>query len=309
MTPRDENTRRSFLWQWIEPVVGLILAVVIEIVNVLFFKSSAGWVLGVGIAIGSLLLALQRMAIEREVTGEATKIRAELRSETEPIRALSEYVDLTQVANYEPLTDLTNRYASITEIEFAPVKKQMVEDTIEKLRRLAIDKRSPTLRTGDYYDWLFTEFGRLKSGEYVHAVSLSSEEEWNDSELENNFLQANIEAGERGVKVTRIFVVPSGRLKEFIKLPPIVLHTQESPTPLIGYRIRREELEKYDPGLLKEINEGFLDLNGRVGLEDMFDQSGQARGDVTMLPQDLKRMNALFNKLMNLAKPLSRDAP
>lgn len=306
MTSERDQGARSIWWQWIEPLAGVLIAVIIEVANSLWFHSSApGWVLGVGVALGSLLLALQRVAIERRVLEETQNVREELNRETKPIRALSQYVDLTQVANYEPLSDLASRYASITEIEFAPVKKQLVEEAIDKLRRLASDKRSPTLRTGDYYNWLFTQFGQLKPKDYVHAVSLSSDEEWNDSALERNFLEANIDAGRRGVDVIRIFIIPDDRITNFVKLEPINHHTVESDTPLKGYRVRQEELQKYDPKLLKAINQGFIDFNGRVGLEDKFDQEGEVRGEVTMLPQDLKRMNDIFTKLMTMAKPLS----
>ncbi|MEU4384453.1 hypothetical protein [Promicromonospora sp. NPDC023805] len=280
-----------------EGVIGGIAGAVIEVANLAFFaNSSAGLALGVGALIGGLLLSVQRSAIERMVE-----------SELAPLRKVESYVDISSTASYEPFASIVQRYASITEVEFESVKSKIVAEAHDRMRALAIDKRSPTLQTGDYYEWLFRQFGQTQRGEYVHAVSMSSEEEWNDSDLETNFLEANVKAAERGVDVTRIFIVPTSRIAEFVRIPPIVAHTDESEVPLRGLWVRLEHVERYDPNLLRSLGEGFLDFNGRVGLEDRFDPFGEARGDVTMLPADLRRMRKQFEQLQKMAKPLTQN--
>ncbi|WP_335986133.1 hypothetical protein [Glycomyces sp. MUSA5-2] len=293
----------------VEAVFGLLLGAAFGVVNWLFLASSpAGWALSLAAPVGSMLLTIQRKALEESFAKERDDINATLARDLLPLRKIADYIEIGPDADYSSLNEVVRRFAAITEPEFSPVKQKIVKDATEQLRLLAINKRSSTLQTGDYYDWLFRQFGTLGNGEYVHAVSMSSDEEWNDSDLERNFLRANIDAAERGVRVERIFIVESKRIAEFLTRSPIDQHTKESEAPLIGYLVKNEEVTKYDPNLLKQIGEGFIDFNGRVGLEDRFDPSGSARGEVTMLDVDLSRMLEIYNKLIKMATPLSRTS-
>lgn len=282
----------------IEAIIGGSSAVVVEVLNVLFFeKSNAGHVLAFGLALGGILLSVQRGAIERATEKELA-----------PLRALAAFVDVGRLADYSPVSALHQSYSSIVEPEFAPLKANIVTDATAELKKLLHEKRSTTLQTGDYYDWLFAQFKVMEKNNYVHAISLSSDDEWNDSELEKNFFEVNRLAGERGVAVTRIFVVERARLPAFLKLPPIDAHTAESKVKLSGRWVAREELQRLDPQLLKSLNEGFIDFNGRVGLEDRIDPTGAARGDVTLNPDDLQRMQRLYERVFKMSAPLGRQS-
>jgi hypothetical protein len=287
-----KNERRV---PFVEALVAAAIGITLEILNAALFENSHGGIaLGVAVAVGGVLFSLQRLALEKS-----------FEKELEPLKRLKDYVDLSSTVKYAELATIIASYAAITETEFKPVKQQILVETADQLRALEISKRSSTLSTSHYYNWLFQQFTQLHKKEYVHAVSLSSEEEWNDSDLEKNFLKVNIEAGKRGVDVSRIFVVKGSEISKFVSLPPIVAHTQESPIKLKGYWVRREQLEKYDAQLLLALGEGFIDFNGRVGLEDRFDPFGAARGDVTMLEEDLRKMKTQYENLMKMAVPLS----
>jgi len=278
-----------------EAAIGAGIAVVIEVVNVTVFGNTpAGIALGVGSLVAGLMLSVQRNALERTIEHE-----------TAPIHKIKEYLDISREVSYEPLSSIVQRYGSITEPEFLTVKNRIATETQDQLKRLAVDKRSPTLQTGEYYEWLFEQFKKVGKGSYVHAVSMSTIEEWNESDLEANFLKANIEAGQRGAEITRIFVVGSNEIANFLAIDAIQKHAVESTEPLHGHWVRREVLQKQDPRLLGALGEGFIDFNGRVGLEDRFGEPGEARGDVTMLPADLQRMRLQYDRLMQMAVPLS----
>ncbi len=60
---------------------------------------------------------------------------------------------------------------------------------------------------------------------------------------------------------------------------------------------------------MHEIKQGFIDFNGKVGLEDLFDPTGAVRGDVTMFPEDLRSMRSLYRRLLNMTVPLSSALP
>ncbi|MEU4714097.1 hypothetical protein AB0F73_10675 [Micromonospora purpureochromogenes] len=281
--------------QYREAVVGSAMGIGIEFANYsLFDHSPAGSQLALTVAIVGVLLALLRSALQLFV-----------QDALEPVEKLAEIVDLQADSNVALVEGLLQRYLSVTEIEFRPVKEQIIADATEQLRRLAVEKRSSTLQTTDYYEWLFTQFDALRPGEYVRAVSLSSDTEWNDSQLERNFLAKNLEAANRGAQVSRIFVVEDERLADFLKLPPIAAHTTEIDNGLMGYFVSRNYLQRADRDALAEIGEGFIDFNGHVALEDRFDPNGKARGDVTMLRSDLDKMRRIYQRLLNMAMPLS----
>jgi hypothetical protein len=292
---RDRRATGEVLAQYREAIVGSVIAIIIEGTNYLVFKhSTAGSQLALTVAIIGVMLALLRSAMQLSMN-EALQ----------PVRKLSEIVDLQAEANIAGIQSLLQRYLSVTEVEFRSVKEQIVNDAAEELRRLAVEKRSATLQTADYYDWIFRQFEALRPGDYVHAVSLSTDTEWNDSQVEKKFLAKNLEAAENGVEISRIFIVEEERLSRFLALPPIKAHTVEARTGLNGYYISRRSLEKFDRHYLEEVGEGILDFNGHVGLEDLFDPDGRARGQVTMLRSDLDKMLRVYERLLNLAEPLS----
>ena len=295
--PRERRVSGEIVNQYREAIVGSVIAIIIEVTNFFFFEhSTAGSQIAITTAIVGILLALLRSAVQLSMN-----------QALEPVQKLSEIVDLQSAANIAGIQSLLQRYLSVTEVEFRSVKEQIISDAAEALRRLAVEKRSATLQTADYYDWIFRQFDALRPGDYVHAVSLSSDTEWNDSQVEKKFLAKNLDAAANGAEISRIFIVEEERLANFLAIPPIQAHTVEAATGLNGYYISRRTLEKFDRRYLEEVGEGILDFNGHVGLEDRFDPDGRARGDVTMLQSDLDRMRRVYDRLMNLAEPLSES--
>lgn len=290
---------KEFLSRYSEALVAVLIALTTEVANRMFFESSqVGTALALQTAFVGLLLTVQRLSLE-----EAR------RHENLRIDRVADYLDLENTTSYANLRALNHRYGSITEEEFRDVKDHVIAEAQEELRRLAIDKRSATLQTTHYYDWLFRQFDRAGEGDYVHAVSLSSDEEWNDSQLEANFLKVNINAAQRGADIHRIFIVADDRLASFVENPPIKAHRPGSGKGLKGSVVSQEELTKHDAKTLKSVGQGFIDFNGQVGLEDIFDADGEVRGQVTMLPEDLQRMQSIYSRLLNMAKDLPDSPP
>lgn len=296
-TDRAKRSANEIVNQYREGVAGSAIALAIEAGNYIWFEhSTAGSQLAISVAVIGVLLALLRSALQLS-----------MQRALEPVSKLTEIIDLQAKSNIASIDGLLQRYLSVTEDEFRPVKEQIIAEAAEQLRRLAIEKRSATLQTTDYYEWLFKQFDSLRSGEYVHAVSLSSDTEWNDSQVEKNFLAKNIEVAARGAFVHRIFIIEEARLARFMQQPPIAAHTRDAGTGLYGYFVSRTYLERTDTKVLAEIGEGFIDFNGHVALEDRFDVNGQARGEVTMLRSDLDKMLRIYQRLLNMAVPLSLD--
>lgn len=282
-----------------EAVVAAIIAGAIELANALLFtkhgeSTAPGAALALAVAGVGLMLTVHRHSLQSHIANNLARIDR-----------MADLIDIAVESDTAVLTGVFQAYARVTESEFREVKDQLLSNTIEQLRKLEIEKRSDTLGTLDYYEWLFRAFDNLGRDEYMHAVSLSSDTEWNDSELEKKFLQKNLDAAAAKAQVSRIFVVPPTRLEAFIDIPPIAAHCVENDNGLNGYYVDRSQLEASDAALLKAIGEGFIDFNGRVGLEDIFDLDGGVRGQVTLNPSDLTRMGRIYDRLQNMAVPLS----
>ena len=296
MAQEEKDMSKGAGAQYREGICAAVIGIIIEGVNAIFFKNSGeGTLLAVAIALIGLLLTITRFALQTFFKETFTKVEA-----------MAKIIDLSVHTKTDLVKDLLDAYIRVTEEEFREVKEHIVTEASEKLRRLSTEKRSPTLQTTDYYSWLFRQFddNRLGEGDYIHAVSLASDTEWNDSQEEKNFLDKNIAAAQRGVEVARIFIAKESDLPHLLSLPPIDLHTVEVDNKLDGYYVSREHLEKSDRDFLASIGEGFIDFNGRVALEDRFDQIGRVRGEVTLHRGDLHKMKSIFEKLKYMAKPL-----
>ncbi|MEO8527930.1 MAG: hypothetical protein ABI435_02520 [Pseudolysinimonas sp.] len=279
----------------VEAAVGILVAVLIEFINIAFFEGSiVGHVFAVAVAVGGLLLAVQRHAIERA-------LRAGLR----PLKAIAALIDVGRKADYDPLRGVVQTYSSITEEEFRPVKERILQNATLQLRRLANEKRSIRLSTIDYYSWIFRELERRPKGTYVRMITLASHEEWTNSPLERNFFDAYSLAAE-SVEVVTIFVVAEDHLEALLRQPSVDAHTVESSNPLVGWWVSLEEITSRSPDMLTEIGGGFMDFGGHVGLEDLPEPSGALRGEVTMHQADLNRMDTLFENLKHLGSRLTR---
>jgi len=295
VTLRSAHVSDGTRFEFREAVVGAVTALVTEAANFfLFDHSEAGSVLAIAIAVVGLLLSVMRQSLQVYFSERFSRIDK-----------LAQITGLSLSSDVASVSDLLRAYLAVGEQELSGLKQEIVVEATTKLRRLAMEKRSALL-SADLYAHLFQQLDNCRSGDHVHAVSLSSEVEWNDSQVERNYLEKNREAAGRGVEVSRIFVVESGALSRFLSLPAIVEHTVESTSPLRGYFVSRGQLEHDDRELLMAIGEGFIDFNGRVAFEDRFDPAGRVRGVITVLPADLERMRSIYGKLQNMAVPLSR---
>jgi hypothetical protein len=282
----------------IEAIVGLVITILVEIANGLFFEgSNAVHALALAVSIGGVLLTVQRHSLERSFEDRLG-----------PLNSVAAYVDVSQEANYEVLRGLLQSYSGVIENEFRAVKEQIVKNAGEELRHLAFEKTSPVLSTIDYYEWIFRQLRPSAAQSYVHMVSLCNEGEWDNSALEKNFFDAYVEASER-LDVKTIFVVPESQLSSLLARPAVDAHTVEATNRLQGFWVSLDEVKDKHSHLLPLLSGGFMDFDGRVGLEDNHESSGALRGQVTMRAGDCERFNDLFEKLLRLSTKLTRATP
>jgi hypothetical protein len=85
-------------------------------------------------------------------------------------------------------------------------------------------------------------------------------------------------------------------------------HAIEVKNKINGFFVTRENLEKHDPQLLKDVGDGFIRFSGRVALTDRFSDDGMVRGTVTMNEGDIRRLEQVFKRLKIHANVLSSSA-
>lgn len=235
-----------------------------------------------------------------------------LRSHIEPIErnfgALSRIVDLSQSSRIDDLSNLQKIYLSITEPELEKVKAGVLENATSRLERLAHDMRSDELPTSEYYSWLLPALDEVQPGQSVNAISCMFEAEWDDSPAERQFIESNIAAAKRGVRVERIFLMNPDQLPDAVSLPPVACHINGTSENLIGFFVDRSKLENDESQLLEDIGDGLILLNDRVALVDEFIEGGNVRGVVTMNPTELRLLKRIFGRLKIHAEPLKEAA-
>ena len=217
---------------------------------------------------------------------------------------LTEYVDFIESDIDASFKRIVQLYAQVVEPDFQRIKDSIIKDTEVQLSKLAHNKCSGELNTGEYFDWLFRFLQNTRAGEKIWAISMNLEIEWNESQEEEKFLQLNLAAAARNVTVERIFVVPQDLLQDFVTNTYIKRQLEDQSGNLIPLFVTKEHLEKVDKRLLKELGEGIIAVDKHVVLIDIASDEG-FRGIVTMNPTEIENWHTRFRQLRVYASDIS----
>ena len=267
-----------------EGVIGVLLGVVLYLLEI---KDLAG----VSILLGPAL-SISRYLITRQV-----------REEMAEVHTLAAVVDLQRAFDAEQLRDMLRAYLEITEDEFRPVKKALLQEVTLSLRKLATQNVSDELTTGAYYKWLLPMLEAAGKGNEIWAVSMMLDVEWIDSPYEEKFLQLNLDAAKKGCVVERIFVIDRAKVTEALSNKGFAAHIANAGDYLRPLLVFRDDVAKTDPQLLKALGDGVIAFDRRVALIDLSSPEGM-RGYVTMSSVDIDHWRSLFEQLRVHGRPL-----
>jgi hypothetical protein len=239
------------------------------------------------------------------------QIRTDVKSEQNFTRLdrLAETVDVSANCGVDQLKLVIDAYERIPEPEFQAVKDTVLTRTREELLRLATEKSSGELSTAAYYRWLLPMIDEAPPDATIKALSLMLQCEWDESQAERSFIDANRRAAERGVSIGRIFVMPRSLLLEACQNPAVRAHLkEEEPRHLMGYFVDVDWLKQHDAPLAAKLDDGFIAFDQRhVALIDLHSKDGSIRGFVTKLPAELAKVGDIHAELMIHAQELSHD--
>lgn len=226
-----------------------------------------------------------------------------------PIRNLAQSVDINTSSKINDIKTIANIYMMIANPQLRVIKDSILQRTIRELEELNYEQRTPVLDEPDFYKWLYTEFQNAKST--IHIVSMDEELEWTDTPEEQKFYRINVEAAQRGVELIRVFVFHPSRLETASNNKAIYGHRKGSTTKLIGKYVNKEKFARSAHGAIEDAAQGFIVIDERMVIIDVFSDDGQARGYITFNPIDIKKYEALFRKFETVAQDLEfeQDLP
>lgn len=286
------STRNKFRWSIILPWIELIFT---TIIGVIFYfplqrkdLADIAWILG-------LFFTFNNIATNRS-----------LKDEFETIHKLSEIIDISQSCNIQEINKILHLYIAIKEFEFTSLKDDIIQKCITQLSSLSHDKTT-VASGGEYHVWLLNMLRLCTRNEQVLAISVMAEAAWTELPAEKGYLDENVKAAKRGVKIDRIFVSSKDRLRVKKNREVISQHINHSKQGLVAYIVLLEELIIHDPTLLREIGEGFVLFSNRVALIDTSVPPNEVQGTVTMSLEQLKRCQHLFERLKLYARVANAD--
>jgi hypothetical protein len=256
----------------------------------------------------SLQLGVVTWAVGILLTVNQLKIGQRLDAGLARVDKLADVVDLSDHCDVEGLRHLIEEYAKVPEREFAAPKEEVLAAAREELVRLRTEKSSAVLSTGAYYRWLLDMLDETKRPQRVYALSLMMSCEWDDSPVEFRFIEANIRAAQRGVKIDRIFVMPKAQLPFARQNRAVRSHfSDELPKGLRGHFVDADRLRVADRALYERLGDGFIAFDDRVALVDLHSTDGSARGRVTMRSATLREITRTFEELLVHSESLTPE--
>ncbi len=270
----------------IEAVMALFFGLIFYFVLKNKILAELTWVLGPA-------LSISRRSLEQH-----------LEDQFHQLRMLTNYVDLIQSDIGDSFRRIIQLYAQVSESDFREIKDGIIKNTETKLSKLAHNKCSDELNTGEYFDWLFRFLQNTRPGEKIWAISMNLDIEWNESQEEETFLQLNLEAAARNVIVERIFVVSKDFIEEFITNTYVKRQLEDRSGNLHPLFVTKEHLEDVDKKLLRSLGEGIIAVDEHVVLVDIASNEG-FRGIVTMNPTEIETWSRRFRQLHLYASDIS----
>ena len=153
-----------------------------------------------------------------------------------------------------------------------PFAEALLGETVGAPKKLAFLGETPELSAGAYYDFLEPLIDDAAPGSEIWALSTMMTIEWTDHPFEREFLFANLDAAERGVRIQRIFVVPESNVLTFRENPAVA--AQIAKRNLSTLYVVRERLAISDRRLLGQIGPGIIAFDDELVLVDRHSEEG-----------------------------------
>ena len=169
---------------------------------------------------------------------------------------------------------------------------------------LGVDEQSKSedLDNARFYKYLDKFLNQCGQGDKIWAISMLMPNEWNEEPKERKFREDNIKAGTNGTDVERIFVFNfegDSELKSNMSLRKYVQNKY-----MRSLAVDKTMLEKQNPELLAEIDNGFFAINDDKIFVDYIAEDGKSRGYITFNKSLIKKYRKAYDELKKYAVPI-----
>ena len=295
------------LWWWSLLVAGVEVVFLFAVGLYLSADPKYQVLSSIWTVVGAVLVVHRQFVIfevRNELKETKKSIDASLLAIASPLKKAAEVVDLSSRSDVQSVSVVLHEYLRLGEEKLAPERQRIVLDAIAALKSLNTTMKTPTLEEPDFYQWLYREFDNAVPGSRIQIVSMDEAVEWNDTFQEQQYFKKNVDAAKRGVIVERIFFFSSQRLSEAAGNKFIRAHGEGNTTRLIGRRVDRATFSLAAPTAVKDAGQGFILVNDRFAIVDVFSSDGQARGYVTFDPNEVQKYRETFKRFHSLSAPL-----
>jgi len=248
------------------------------------------------------LLVLNRATLLKGFRDLVNEYRTYVDGRLSQYDGLAEIVDINFGQRQQALREFNDLFFRITEGDFDPLRQKIVGEAAAELAMLADQKRSNSLVTGEYYNWLLPGVRSAERGSNIWAVSMLLDCEFDDSPEEIEWLKVHLQAIERGVIVDRVFVVAEAERENFPWIPAVRAQIGAAGGTHIRYVVK-ERLRRLDPDLLSRLSDGFIAFDRRVIMIDEHSENGTARGYVSKSATLIRRCRDDFETLLAYSSP------
>ena len=226
------------------------------------------------------------------------------------IDRIGQVIDLENKNDFDLVSKVCDSYLHIPDQEFDTVKDEILNEALERLVKIRTEKSTDLLSTSEYYIWLLNRLEKTTKDHSIQAVSCMLKAEWNNSTLEQKFIEGNLVAAKKGAIVERIFVTTRNVLNNSLKNDAVINHTQEkrSETQLIGFFTDVDKLHANNESkLLKSIGDGYIifkSVSTKVAVIEL-SYGGSVGGRVTTDENIIRDIEESFGILKMMSSDLS----
>lgn len=172
---------------WLELLLGIIFLFLALYLNELGLSKEASWIIGVMGALISVSIIILKLYIRKALE----------EIESKRINGEGQLIDSLSILN--DLDESKYRYSNYILGVFHKQIKSIAKGIID-------------LTPSRYYVEIIDNIKSSKLGDEVYAVNCINEIRWSESARQINYLDENLIAAQRGVKIHRIFIVDKQRL-------------------------------------------------------------------------------------------------
>lgn len=162
--------------------------------------------------------------------------------------------------------------------------------------------KTNNLKIGEFYNAINIYFKRLNKESYLWSASTMLEDEWTESPQEMKFRTINLEAGNRGVNIERIFIFSKAKIKEFKANKTLKIYMQSNiKTLYVDY----DEIKEKNPKLLKIVGNGWDGIDKNTLIVDLPEESKE-RGYISKNTKEIMEAYKCFQELKKYSEDLKK---